>query len=108
MLAAYGLKLLRSGPRLQRHVARGFAVAAGAAVILLALWLPRVQAVRHLIPGGKPVAAALLIPCAFALAAVVAAAGLIRTRVGALLIVGVVAADLFFSFGGFYEWREVG
>jgi hypothetical protein len=39
---------------------------------------------------------------------VVGAAGLIRTRVGALLVVGVVAADLFFSFGGFYEWREVG
>ena len=108
MLAAYGVKLLRSGTRLQRHVARGFAVAAGAAVVLLALWLPRVQAVRHLIPGGKPVPAALLIPCAFALAAVVGAAGVIRTRVGALLIVGAVAADLFFSFGGFYEWREVG
>jgi hypothetical protein len=108
MLGAYGVKVLRSGTRRQRHIARALAVAAGAAVILLALWLPRVQAVRHLIPGGKPPPAALLIPCAFALAGVVAAAGLIRTRVGTLLVVGVVAADLFFSFGGFYEWREVG
>ena len=108
MLGAYGVKLLRSGTRPQRRVARALAVAAGTAVVVLALWLPRQHEVRHLIPGGKPLAAALLIPCAFALAAVAGAAGLIRTRIGALLMVGVVAADLFFSFGGFYEWREVG
>jgi hypothetical protein len=108
MLGAYGVKLVRSGTRQQRRLATVLAVAAGTAAVVAALWLPHLRDVSRLVPGGKPVAAALLIPCAFALAAVLGAAGLIRTRAGALLIVAVVAADLFFSFGGFYEWRQVG
>jgi hypothetical protein len=108
MLGAYGVKLVRSGARQQRRLATVLAVAAGTAAVVAALWLPHLRDVSRLVPGGKPVAAALLIPCAFALAAVLGAAGLIRTRAGALLVVAVVAADLFFSFGGFYEWRQVG
>jgi hypothetical protein len=108
MLGAYGVKLLRSGTRRQRRLATVLAMTAGVAAVVAALWVPHLHDVSPLVPGGKPVAAALLIPCAFALAGVLAAAGLIRTRAGALLIVAVVAADLFFSFGGFYEWRQVG
>lgn len=108
MLAAYGVKVIRSGTRAQRKVAAALAATAGCAVVVLAFVVPRLHDVRHIIPGSKPLLAALVIPCSFAVVGVAAAVGIVRTRVGAVLLVAAVAADAFFSFGGFYEWRQTG
>src|SRR5205814_8939266 len=70
MLGAYGVQMLRRGARPERRAAAVLAVAAGAAAVALAVWLPRLGGVRRLIPGGTPAAASLLVPCAFALGAV--------------------------------------
>jgi hypothetical protein len=108
VLAAYGTAVLRRATARQRRVALGLAAATAGAVVATALVVPDLSSVHRLIPGGHARTAALAVPCAFALAGIACVALLAWTRrIGPLVVVAVVVADSFFSFAGFYEWRQM-
>lgn len=112
MLAAFGVMILRRGAARERRVATLLAAGTAGGILLSAYIAPRIAKVRHFIPGGTPPAAALLLPCAAAVAGLVSVLVLRRTRpgwtrhLGPALVIAVVGLDLFFGFGGYYQWRQ--
>lgn len=107
MLAAYGTAVLRGHGAAGRRNGVLVALATAAATGLAALVLPRLGAVKKLIPGGHPAAAALWIPCAFAAGGALASLALRRgCRVIPLVVLVAIVADSFFSFAAYYDWRE--
>lgn len=106
MLAAFGVaRLRRAGGRARVACL----VAAGATtvfVLLAAVVMPRIHAVRSHIPAGSH-SHALLFPCLAAVAGLVCAGLLLaRLRISAPLVIAVVALDLLVCFGWYYQWRQ--
>jgi len=107
VLAGFGVALLRHGEAAQRRAALARTLVVAAAILAAAWLVPDWAGVRRFIPGGRPLLLTLAIP---AIASLLGATGAVliwlKHRIGTVFVIVVVALDLFFAFGGFYEWRN--
>ncbi|HZQ78228.1 MAG TPA: YfhO family protein [Acidimicrobiia bacterium] len=106
VLAAYGVTVLRSAAGRARRAALLRAAAVPVAVALLAVWVHTVGSSQRFVVGGRTAVLALTLPLAAAIAGVGCSVLLAGRRRGAVAVTAaVVALDVIFCFGGFFEWR---
>jgi hypothetical protein len=107
IFAAYGMAHLRSAVAKDLLRARAFAWAAFAAMAIIAVVVPLLPGVRHLVIGGDQRLLAIVIPLAAAALAATCTFLIGRfDRVALGLCCLVVALDGALSFGVFFEWRH--
>jgi hypothetical protein len=106
VLAAYGVRALRSPRADERRSAMVRALAAAVVLAGLAVVVPRLAAIQGFLPEGGAQFWSLALPAAAAAGGAAAAAALgRRARFAPLLLVAVIFADAVGSFGWHYEWR---